>query len=70
MEITAGDSRSIEGETHVGKARANKLSIDSRVVGERGAKEGFEIIELISKDMLQLEAFNSSANLPKGGGIL
>ena len=32
MEITARNSRGIEGETHVRETRANKLSIDSRVM--------------------------------------
>jgi hypothetical protein len=32
MEITTRNGRGIEGETHVREARANELSIDSRVM--------------------------------------
>ena len=69
MEIAARDSRGIEGKAHVGKAGADKLSIDSRVVRKRGAEQSFIIIKLVSKDMLELEAFNRCSKLPKGGRI-
>ena len=32
VEVSAWDGRGIEGEAHVWKARANELSVDSRVV--------------------------------------
>ena len=32
VKVSAWDGRGIEGEAHVWKARANELSVDSRVV--------------------------------------
>ena len=38
VEVTTGDSRGIEWKAHMWKARANELSIDSRVMGKGGAE--------------------------------
>ena len=65
MEIAARDSRGIERETHVRKAGANELSVDSRVMGEGRAEESFIIIKLVCKDMLELEALDCCSKCPK-----
>ena len=65
MEIAARDSRGIERETHVGKAGADELSVDSRVMREGRAKESLIIIELVRKNMLELEALDCCSKCPK-----
>ena len=65
VEVTARDSRRVEREAHVGKAGADELGIDSRVMRKRRAKQSLIIIKLVSEYMLELEAFDCCSNLPK-----
>lgn len=65
MKIAARDSRCIERKAHVGEAGTDKLSIDSRVMRQRGAEQSLIVIELVSEDMLELETFDCCSDLPK-----
>ena len=65
IEVHTWDGRRVEGQVHVGQARANELTINSGVMGEGGAKEEISFIDLVSEVVLKLEPLDISANGPK-----
>jgi hypothetical protein len=69
IKIATRDSRGIEGKAHVGKTGSDELSVDSRVVGKRGAEQSLIIIKLIGESMLEFEAFDRCSKEPKGWGV-
>ena len=69
IEVAAGNSRGVEWEAHVREARANELSINSRVMREGRANNKIMIIKLFCENMLKLESQSRSSKLPKGRRI-
>ena len=65
IKVHTGDGRRVEGQVHVGQARANELTINSRVMGEGGAEEEISFVDLVSEVVLKLESLDISANGPK-----
>ncbi len=65
MKVTSGDSRGVEGETHVGKAGADELRINRWVVRKRRATKEFVIIKLFSEGVLKFEAKRGGSKEPK-----
>ncbi len=69
VEITARNSRGVEGQTHVRKARANELCTNRWIVRESGANSKFVIVKLFREGMLKFESQGWSSKLPKGRGV-
>ncbi len=65
VKVTSGNGRSVEGEAHVRQARANELSVDSRIVRQRGTERNVEVIKLLSKEVLEFESFDRRAKDPE-----
>ena len=65
MKVAARDSRGIEREAHMWKARSDELGVDSRVMRQRRANCKIIFIKLFRKRMLKFEALHRCSKEPK-----